>query len=107
MEAALWIVTGLSFLSWLVSWGLFARLRRVPSGTGASESVARISVIIPARNEEANIEVLLKSLRGSRFHEVIVVDDQSEDRTKVVAGELGAHVLSGEAPPVGLSLIHI
>ena len=101
MEAALWIVTGLSFLSWIVSWGLFVRLRRVPSGTGASESVARISVIIPARNEEANIEVLLKSLRGSRFHEVIVVDDQSEDRTKVVAGELGAHVLSGEAPPVG------
>tara|TARA_B100001093_G_scaffold517622_1_gene599770 strand:+ start:2574 stop:3674 length:1101 start_codon:yes stop_codon:yes gene_type:complete len=101
MEAALWIVTGLSFLSWLVSWGLFVRFRRVPSVPAGFQAAPRISVVVPARNEEANIQVLLDSLKGSRVHEVIVVDDQSEDRTEVVARELGALVLSGEIPPQG------
>ena len=89
MEAALWIVTGLSFLSWVVSWSLFVRFRRVPAVPGGGHTVPRISIVIPARNEEANIKVLLKSLQGSRVHEIIVVDDQSEDRTEAVARELG------------------
>ena len=101
MEAALWIVTGLSFLSWVVSWSLFVRFRRVPSVRGGVRTVPRISIVIPARNEEANIKVLLESLQGSRVHEIIVVDDQSEDRTEAVARELGARVLSGEIPPSG------
>ena len=44
-----------------------------------------ISVVIAARNEEANIEGLLKSLREqsypSELFELIVVDDHSEDKT--------------------------
>lgn len=44
-----------------------------------------ISVIIPARNEEANIEALLQSLREQNYpqhlFEVIVVDDHSTDNT--------------------------
>jgi len=101
MEAALWIVTGLSFLSWVVSWSLFIRFRRVPAVPGGVHTIPRISIVIPARNEEANIKVLLKSLQESRVHEIIVVDDQSEDRTEAVARELGARVLPGEIPPSG------
>lgn len=45
----------------------------------------RISVIIPARNEEKNIGALLESLQQQNypkeFFEVIVIDDHSEDST--------------------------
>jgi glycosyltransferase involved in cell wall biosynthesis len=46
-----------------------------------------VSVIIPARNEEACLEACLQSLvsqRGAAF-EVIVVDDHSTDRTREIA----------------------
>jgi chlorobactene glucosyltransferase len=42
----------------------------------------RVSVIVPARNEEANIERLVRSLAKQRdVREILIVDDQSEDRT--------------------------
>lgn len=46
-----------------------------------------VSIIIPARNEEANLDRLLRSLvvqAGVRF-EVIIVDDGSTDRTGTIA----------------------
>lgn len=56
-----------------------ARVRRRPLPT----ALPRVSVLVPARNEEANLAVLLPSLlrqRGVAF-EVVVVDDASEDGT--------------------------
>jgi len=48
----------------------------------------RISVLIPARNEENNIGVCLRSLAAQRYprdlFEVIVIDDHSMDRTAAV-----------------------
>ncbi len=45
----------------------------------------KISVIIPARNEEKNIGALLEALQGQTYpknlYEIIVIDDHSEDRT--------------------------
>jgi glycosyltransferase involved in cell wall biosynthesis len=48
----------------------------------------RVSVMIPARNEEANIERAVRSLAGQGgVREIIVVDDQSSDRTgEIVEG---------------------
>ncbi len=48
----------------------------------------RISAIVPARNEEEVIAVCVASLtQQEEIFEVIVVDDQSSDRTaKIVAG---------------------
>jgi glycosyltransferase involved in cell wall biosynthesis len=46
-----------------------------------------VSIVIPARNEEMNLENCLQSLtsqRGVRF-EIIVVDDASTDRTREIA----------------------
>jgi glycosyltransferase involved in cell wall biosynthesis len=41
-----------------------------------------VSIIVPARNEAANIERVLRSLAGQqRVREILIVDDQSEDRT--------------------------
>jgi 4,4'-diaponeurosporenoate glycosyltransferase len=60
-----------------------------------------LSIIIPARNEEANIPNLLKSLSDQikADDEIIVVDDNSEDNTYTVAEKEGAKVIkSGEMP---------
>ncbi len=55
--------------------------------TITSSSVPKVSVIIPARNEEANLERCLRSLvvqKGVTF-EILVVDDGSADRTRDIA----------------------
>ena len=59
----------------------------------------RFSVIIPVRNEEANIARCLASLMGCDWDpadfEVIVVDHCSTDQTVSIASRLGAQVLIG------------
>ncbi len=47
-----------------------------------------VSVLIPARNEEKNIPHILSDLKDQSYQniEVIVYNDQSEDRTREVAG---------------------
>ena len=55
----------------------------------------RISVIIPAFNEEENIEATLESLGSiSQIVEIIVVDDASQDNTASLARKKGATVVS-------------
>ena len=52
-----------------------------------SNSVPKVSVVIPARNEEANIERCLRSLvvqKGVPF-EILIVNDASTDRTRTIA----------------------
>jgi rSAM/selenodomain-associated transferase 2 len=53
----------------------------------------RISVIIPALNEEKSISATIESIMPLRPHEVIVVDGGSTDRTIAVCRELGIRVL--------------
>jgi glycosyltransferase involved in cell wall biosynthesis len=49
----------------------------------------RVSVIIPARNEEANIERVVRSVAGqSGTLEILVIDDQSKDRTGEILEQL-------------------
>ena len=61
-----------------------------PSRPGAPEPL--VSVIVPARNEAANIETCVRSLTASSYpaFEVIVVDDRSEDGTAEIVRSLGA-----------------
>ncbi len=59
-----------------------------------------LSVIVPARNEAANLGVLLPSLAALRYpgrYEVIVVDDGSADGTAAVAAGFGARVVPAGA----------
>jgi len=53
----------------------------------------RVSVIVPALNEEIVLPSTLESLRDRGFHEVIVVDGGSRDRTIAVAAPLSTRVL--------------
>jgi GT2 family glycosyltransferase len=60
-----------------------------------------VSVIVPARNEEASLPTCLDSLvsQGGVIFEVIVVDDASADRTRQIAESFpGVHVV--DAPPL-------
>jgi len=53
-----------------------------------------VSVVIPAKNEASSLGPLLKKLSGMEcVSEVLVVDDGSEDGTRVVCQEQGAVVL--------------
>ncbi len=70
----------------------------------------RVSVVIPAYNEEETVGKVVKAAKRVPFvDEVIVVDDGSEDRTAERAREAGAKVVShpenrgkGEAMKTGL-----
>jgi len=64
--------------------------------TESAESI-EISVVIPALNEEKYLPACLQSLNKQDFnlpYEVIVVDNNSSDRTAAVAAEFGATVVS-------------
>lgn len=54
----------------------------------------RVSVVIPARNEEAAIGRVIADLPRGLVAEVIVVDGRSTDRTREVAADHGAQVIS-------------
>ncbi len=54
---------------------------------------SRISVIIPAFNEEQSIGLVLDALPQDQIHEIIVVDNNSTDNTARSAIEKGARVV--------------
>ncbi|MDZ8109524.1 MAG: TIGR04283 family arsenosugar biosynthesis glycosyltransferase [Nostoc sp. DedQUE12a] len=55
---------------------------------------AKISIIIPAINEAANIKEAIATTKGSKNIEVIVVDGGSSDDTREIAQSLSAKVIS-------------
>ncbi|MEI7885030.1 MAG: glycosyltransferase [Clostridia bacterium] len=67
-----------------------------------------ISILVPARNEEANIKELMLSLLAQDYpnYEVIVLNDYSEDSTGEILADLAKNhpklrVLSGTPLPIG------
>lgn len=67
-----------------------------------------VSLLVPARNEEANIGACVRSLLGQTYPrlEVLVLDDRSEDGTRAVLERERTRddrlvVLTGEEPPAG------
>ncbi|NTU73189.1 glycosyltransferase family 2 protein [Candidatus Roizmanbacteria bacterium] len=55
------------------------------------DSIIKISAIILARDEEKNVEKAIKSVDFA--DEILVIDDNSEDKTKLVAQRMGARVV--------------
>src|SRR5208337_704115 len=64
-----------------------------------------ISVIVPARNEEACLADCLRTLVGQTgpTYEIIVVDDHSTDRTRAIAESFAVQVVAADALPAGCS----
>lgn len=77
------------------------RERRAPLAPGAAPAL-RVSVVIPARDEQDRIGPVLRALAGDPdVHEMLVVDDHSTDATAALATELGARVLTLPPLPPG------
>ncbi|MDP8235858.1 MAG: glycosyltransferase [Candidatus Erginobacter occultus] len=89
-------------LLWLLGFIFLFRVPRCRAG-GEAIPAETISVIIPARNEAANLPGLLESLalQEPPPGEVIVVDDGSEDATAQLAEASGARVLPSRPLPEG------
>jgi 4,4'-diaponeurosporenoate glycosyltransferase len=91
------VIAGLLFSLYL--------FQRFPWMEGISSSLRKnwISVIIPARNEEKNLPLLLADLMKQRMRpfEVICADDASTDGTSGIAGSFDIRLLSLKEKPAG------
>ena len=84
---------------------------RADTYAGPAPGAPRVSVIIPARNEERNIGACLDALAVADHDqvEIVVVDDRSEDRTRAEVEERQARevdaprirLVAGDGPPAG------
>jgi 4,4'-diaponeurosporenoate glycosyltransferase len=98
------ILLTITLALWSAGWLVLGRVRRCGLGdVGKSISSGRLSIIIPARNEEQNLPTLLRSLAAQAIRpcEIIVVNDASTDRTAEVARAFGARVIHSQPLPDG------
>lgn len=89
--------------AWLIGTLLLWRIPLLRDRLPHKGMLSRVSVIIPARNEELRIGRLLESLRRQTIAplEIIVVDDHSTDATARLAEEAGARLISSAPLPDG------
>jgi len=63
-----------------------------------------VAVIIPTLNEEENIGEVIRKLNQMGYHNVLVVDGNSNDRTLDIAKEFGANVVVQSGKGKGVAL---
>jgi len=98
MISAFLILLTLTFLLWLFSYLLFFKQHEATpqldrqTYSSPPDPAPLVSVIIPARNEEAGIADCLRAVLAQDYpnFEVILINDQSADRTGEIAGEIEA-----------------
>lgn len=102
---AVYIGIHLFFLAWIIANRLF-----LPALSKQTQLSAEplVSVLIPMRNEERNVEILVKSLKNSSYTyaEFIILNDQSTDGTqaeleRTIAGDARFTILQGAELPDG------
>ena len=78
--------------------------RRHRLGPGDPPAAVTVSVVVPARDEAAQIEGCLAALAAQEVAvELVVVDDGSRDATAALARRAGARVVAAPAPPAGVA----
>ena len=102
-----WIAS-LAFLSPLLGWLANRRYHQMKQisqlETAVAPTLPSISIIVPARNEEENLQRLLPSLKQLDYNgrvEILVVDDHSADETAAIAKAQGVKSLSLDQLPSG------
>lgn len=63
-----------------------------------------LTIVIPARNEEANIGEVIRNIKKyvKQKYELFVVDDASTDKTQSIARKLGAKIIYHKIPQGGV-----
>lgn len=91
----------LVFFFWILGFYFLWKIPRLESSPGQNVNASNLSVIIPARNETVNLEILLNSLTIQSIPpgEIIVVDDHSEDTTPDIASKAGFRVVRSQSLP--------
>ncbi|MEO5987006.1 MAG: glycosyltransferase family 2 protein [Candidatus Limnocylindria bacterium] len=113
------IAVSIGYVAWLAWRGsrvMRRALRDARTGagepTGLAESAVRVSLVVPARNEESVIDDTVRSLAELRYHrdgtaayEVMVVDDGSSDATgdaaRAAAGDCAVFQVRRRDPGTG------
>ncbi len=91
------IVTAVGIVLFLrKAWHNYTRLPKIPYVSGLE--FPSLTVIVPARNEAANIA---RAIEAFPPENVIVVDDASTDETAKIAAEAGARVIAAPPLPAG------
>ena len=105
MLAVAWICAGLALSALAVT---LVNLLTWPRGKARETTAKRWSVLIPARNEEANIEAAVRSVFAAlpEVGEVICCDDHSTDETPAILASLQRQfprlrVIQGRPLPAG------
>ena len=110
LQIVYWIAGGILALAW------FSRILQAAIGMPAVADVARpewdrkpptprgeprVSIIVPARNEEQDIRATLESLLALDYsnYEIIAVNDRSTDRTGQIMDEVLANLCAASAVP--------
>jgi len=90
MVVAAYIATGFAVIQLLVALANLVFRQRMAGEGAAFEGL--VSILIPARDEEKNIGVLLEDLIKQNHHavEIIVFNDQSSDRTEEIVKKAAA-----------------
>jgi len=95
------------FFIWLciliLPWRPWSTRESLDAISSSNPDLPEVTVLIPARNEEDNIAttILAAAEQGSR-HKIIIIDDQSTDKTATVVEDLnipGLELISGEPLP--------
>jgi 4,4'-diaponeurosporenoate glycosyltransferase len=88
----------LIFLFWLLGFIFLWKIPTPKSRNNLNHLSHKISILIPARNEERILGQLLDSIdqQSLKPHEVIVIDDQSDDATAEVARRAGSIVMTSK-----------
>jgi len=93
----------LILLCWLLGFFFFWKIPFPRKREKLAIDPSKVSIIIPARNEDGNLKRLLTSLRDQslKSYEIIVVDDHSEDQTTQVGRGAGVTVIPSAPLPEG------
>jgi chlorobactene glucosyltransferase len=103
------VIIAAGLVSFIINLVLNLRSLKTPSGDSKiADPAPFISVLIPARDEEANIGVCLESLQKQDYpnFEILVLDDNSSDNTANIVARLAAKddriwLIKGEPLPEG------
>ena len=90
-------------IGFLIGFILFFKLPRLKKAKCVKADDIKVSIIIPARNEEDNLPKLLADLKNQSYdiHEIICVDDNSEDKTPEVIRSFGVKCVQLDDLPEG------